>query len=259
VTSQTTTGSNVLAALASLSASPCVIRLEGTAAVVLAAAGQDEVQLWMRGGVVSYAADTVALPVTDPADTEPVLCQALASLNALRRQAREATTRMAEQQDQTLAAIRDYAIEAHRNGDICGDGLDEFLYAFDLDEYDPYVGVTYRMTGSVTVAGADEAAVRSAMAQALAPDLRAVRWVKDGTATHTATIQAVRPVRLSDGGTACEVDFVITGAYEVDDSDTDSAEADGWYNLHPNVAAIPAVLADSASFAIEKLSSDLRY
>jgi hypothetical protein len=45
--------------------------------------------------------------------------------------------------------IRDAAVEAYENDDICVDGLNRFLAAFDLDEYE--MVTTKRVTVSITV------------------------------------------------------------------------------------------------------------
>ena len=254
-----TTGLSALEALGSPFTIPTVIRIDDTDAVVLTVTGPDEVQLWTGDGVTSYAGSTVVEPVTDPVRTESVLRQAIASLNTLRREALETTLSLAEQHAATLAVVRDYAVEAYRDGDICEDGLNEFLRTFDLGEYEPYVGLNYTMAGSLTVAGADEATVRSTVAPALTPDLAAVRWVRDGSADHQVSIQAIRPVSTVDGRTVFEVDFIITGEYEVDSSDTDDAEADCRCNLRPDLADIPAVFLSSLSFTIEDVNSDLGY
>jgi hypothetical protein len=237
---------------------PTVIRLDGTEAVVLATA-DGEVQLWTGDGVTTCSVDTLVEPVTDLARTDTVLRQAVAALNALRLHALATVTGLAERQAVTLAAIRDYAITAHRDGDICRDGLDEFLHTFDLGEYDPHVDIAYTITGSLAIAGSDEPTVRTAILQALTPNLAGVRWVRDYSAHCRATVHNVQSTQLNDGRPGFMIDFVLTGEYEVDSTDTDEAESDCRYHLRPSLAGLAGVVLGSVHYVLKDVDSDLGY
>ncbi len=246
-----------LSALAPPLATGTVIRLGDADAVVLTTGGP-EIQVWTKDTVTTYAADTAMEPITDPAQTQTVLRQAVLSLNAQRRQAQDALTNLAVQHTTTMEAIRDYAIEAHREGDICEGGLNEFLRTFELDEYDPRVSLSYTMAGSFTVAGTDEDAVRKA-AVVLAPDYNYIRTPKEGTPYHHTEIKSMRSAQVSDDQTGFEIGFIITGEYQVRYRDTDDAEANCQLYLRPDLDNIPDVVPGSVSFTVTDIDSGLVY
>jgi hypothetical protein len=76
-----------------------------------------------RGQTISsFAPETAVSPLADlPRQAE-----------ALRSALRGVAGRHAA----TLAGIRSYAIDRHLDGAICHEGLNEFLRAFDLEEYE---------------------------------------------------------------------------------------------------------------------------
>ena len=153
MTDQTAT-TEPTSALTSPLATGTVVRLDNADAVVLTT-GDSEFQVWTKDRVTTLAADTAVEPVADPTQTEPVLRRAVVSLDALRQQAQALLSSAAGQHAVTLSAIRDYAINAHRQGDICETGLNEFLQTFELDEYDPRVSLSYTMAGTATMVGTD--------------------------------------------------------------------------------------------------------
>lgn len=247
-----------LAAFASPLA-PVVVRLGDADAVVLTTIGGAEIQVWTKDRVTTLAGDTVVWPVTDLRQADITLRQAVISLNIQRCQAQKALTDLVRHHDTTLAAIRNYAIEAHRDGDICEGGLNEFLRTFEMDEYDPRVSLSYTMAGSFILAGSDEQAVREAVITTLAPDYSLIRFLKDDTTYHRIESESLRPVRLDDGQTGFEVAFVITGEYHVRYRDTDDAEADCQRYLCPSLSSLPTVLLGSISYAVTDIDSELVY
>lgn len=75
-----------------------------------------------------------------------------------------------------LAQIRDYAVAAHERGDICLQGLQEFLEHFDLQPYPHTIEVQVSMYGTASINAAD-----------LDTAIRRVRYVLDGFAHSGAS------------------------------------------------------------------------
>lgn len=93
-----------------------------------------------------------------------------------------------------MTDIRDYAVAAHERGDICLQGLRDFLEAFDLDPYPGTIEVSIAMYGSATINAAD---VDTAISR--------VRYLLDG---------------FAHSGESSDDDFTIElGSIEVDERD----------------------------------------
>nr|WP_152332185.1 hypothetical protein [Micromonospora purpureochromogenes] len=128
-------------------------------AVVLArSAGTCMVRVLIDGQARSLRADIDAVPVTDPATALGLAQQTAAWALAARHTAVDRASDLVEQLDEQrrrhihqLAEIRSYAIDRHREGDICRDGLDKFLAHFDLDPYEPRHRVRFTISGSFDV------------------------------------------------------------------------------------------------------------
>lgn len=57
----------------------------------------------------------------------------------------------AERLDATISEIREYAIDKHRDGHFCRDGLNEALEHFGLDRYDPRYTATITLTATAEI------------------------------------------------------------------------------------------------------------
>ena len=57
----------------------------------------------------------------------------------------------AERLDATICEIREYAIDKHRDGHFCRDGLNEALEHFGLDRYDPRYTATIALTATAEI------------------------------------------------------------------------------------------------------------
>jgi hypothetical protein len=94
----------------------------GQDVVVLGYGHDGWIEVYHDSVISSYEPGTTVGPLTDPARQAAVLRSALAAL--------------AGRQAATLAGIRSYAIDKYQDGTICHEGLNEFLRAFDLEEYE---------------------------------------------------------------------------------------------------------------------------
>jgi hypothetical protein len=116
------------------------------------------VSVLVDGQVRTLRGDADVLPITER-DTELALARqavtwALAAHRAATDRIRGLYTDLDDARrfhDQALTDIRAYAIRRHRDGDICRDGLNEFLTHFDLDPYRPRHRVQFTIRGSFEV------------------------------------------------------------------------------------------------------------
>lgn len=170
----------------------------GDPVVVLGRAVDGQVEVWSLGHITRRTADTVASAVSDPARRDGLLADALRGLGVQRQVASAQAARAMADRDQerdsheqVLDAIRAYAVGKHQNGDICRHGLEEFLRAFGLPEYQPRIRVHYTLTGTYDVEGEDIEAVRRDTRSYLCPDLSDVDEVVEDSDTHTVHVDSV--------------------------------------------------------------------
>ena len=90
--------------------------------VILGMASDGWVEVCQDETIRSLTPETPVVPLADPGRQAEVLRSALLAVAG-----RDAAT---------LAGIRSYVIEKHQDGAICQEGLNEFLRAFDLEEYE---------------------------------------------------------------------------------------------------------------------------
>lgn len=114
------------------------------------------------GPTLMLSGDYTVTPVTDPALRADCLARAVTRLRddnqsqaTQLHQARIDLVNARRDHTIVLAEIRAYAIRRHQDGDICRDGLNEFLTEFDLDKYQPRVRIRYTISGSYEVDGSD--------------------------------------------------------------------------------------------------------
>lgn len=62
----------------------------------------------------------------------------------------------AREAEEKITSMREYAIERHRDGDICRDGLNAFLRYHDLPEYPPNRSATVRLEFDVRLPNCDD-------------------------------------------------------------------------------------------------------
>lgn len=148
--------------LATLDASPgrpVTILNHGSAdnAIVLALL-DGMVSVLVDGQVRTLRGDVDVLPITDRATELALARQAVTWAVATHRAATDRIRGLYEEidegrrfHDRRLAEIRAYAIARHRDGDICREGLNEFLTHFDLDPYRPRHVVRFTISGSFEV------------------------------------------------------------------------------------------------------------
>jgi len=111
--------------------------VEGGEAVVLARTnGGETVEVYRMGVIRPYAPDTAATALAEPGRQVGLLREALLLVDHLRRQAVDRQERQTAEFHDVLGRVRDYAIARYEDGGICHDGLNEFLRAFGLPEYD---------------------------------------------------------------------------------------------------------------------------
>jgi hypothetical protein len=243
---------------ASPMADPVVVHLNGTDAVVLTTANRSDVSVWSADAVISLPASIPAEPVTDPDREAAVLRKAVASLNELRQQAVQAAWTQRNHQLSLLDDIRSYAIEAHEAGDICQDGLNEFLRTFDLPEYYPQrVRVAYTLGGTFTVAATSEARALTYLANALRPSFEQVDDVDSETTDHEVMLRLVTPTTLGDGRCGFNVAYAISGTYVVDHDDAHEARTDCIGYLRPDLDDIADDLVPGTDrFTVETVTTD---
>jgi hypothetical protein len=141
-------------------ANPAVI-IDGIDAVVLGRTTSGAVAVYRAGNLHEYHGEIPAVAIASTDDRLDVLERAVRDVATWR----EAATATADELHTVLPRIRAYAIERHREGLICRQGLNDFLAEFELPEYDPRLKVTYTITGSFEVDGADEHNARQALAE----------------------------------------------------------------------------------------------
>ena len=89
--------------------------------VILGWTSDGWIEVCQGGTLGSSAPGTAVRPLVDPGRQAEVLRGALLAV--------------AGRGAATLEGIRSYVIEKHEDGVICHEGLNEFLRAFDLEEY----------------------------------------------------------------------------------------------------------------------------
>jgi hypothetical protein len=172
-------------------------------AVVLAQqTGTDTVRVLIDGQVHDVAADIAAVPVTDPSTALALAQQTVGWVLTALHTAVDRARALAEQADEQqwrhvrqLAEIRSYAIDRHRDGDICRDGLDTFLAHFDLDPYQPRHRVQFTVSGSFEVTpedGRDTGYTAYDVRDYLRVDTGQVDGVDEGTVAFDVTVHDVQ-------------------------------------------------------------------
>jgi hypothetical protein len=156
----------------------------------------DEQGQWVGLTPESTVVDVnIADAVTTGDHIEPdLLIARLASGQGWSQRRLEAAQEQAQTLTTTIDAIRDYAIEKHRDGSICRSGLDEFLAHFEFASCEQRFSVPVTVTATFEITAENETAARSR-----------VRYLIDGIAFS--------------GGTDADNLDVETGDIQVDDAE----------------------------------------
>lgn len=160
-------------------------------AVVLTRIDDGAVEVVVDGQPRSYAGTLPVSEITDPDRRLRLLTAALLALDGDRRGQADRARLLTDGHAGTLEAIRSYAIDAHVDGPIGLDDLNNFLRAFGLAEYRPRVRVSYVLRGSYVVALDDTQEASDDAEENLGPDLSGVHRLLDDTAQHRLEVDTV--------------------------------------------------------------------
>jgi len=104
--------------------------LDGREIVTLGRVASGDIEVVLDGAIQTVPAHTRVVPVDEPQRQVMLLATAATVASKSRR---AAAIQFADSHDR----IRDYAIARHHDGLFCLQGLNEFLSAFGLPEYEP--------------------------------------------------------------------------------------------------------------------------
>jgi len=180
---------------------PAVPRTEGgIRVVVLRRSDPAPVEVWQSSQLLRLLDDTQASPITDPARRDDLVRRALRSLAEQRHAATQPVVaargdrdRYQAEPERMLRDIRRYAIDRHRGGEVCREGLDAFGARFGLDPYQPRLRVA-RITGTVQVATDNRDTAEYQVPHYLAVDASAVDDAVEDSADIRVAVTAVEPV-----------------------------------------------------------------
>ncbi len=147
-----------------------VIFGDSRTAVVLGRRSDNLIQLVADRSVVVLRADTRVRVITEPERNEPVVAEALHTLDRLRRGALQNVDHLRMAHQATLDRVRQHGIELRQDGHICLHGLNHFLRTFDLDEYREIVRVHYTIRGHFDFTGTDEGHARDHVEENVRPE-----------------------------------------------------------------------------------------
>ncbi|PKV88180.1 hypothetical protein [Streptomyces sp. TLI_146] len=164
---------------------PAAVQIGEANAVVLRVAEPDLIEVYFAGRITAYGTKVLEIqPIADPAVREAALRNAVEALSICRHVAIQAHADQRRSHNELLEMIRQYAIVRHEEGDICREGLDDFLESFNLMPYEPRVRVEYTITGSYVVDSGGEAAAKEDAVKYLQPDLSGLDNVESESSTY---------------------------------------------------------------------------
>ncbi|MFD9486289.1 hypothetical protein ACFWBX_20360 [Streptomyces sp. NPDC059991] len=167
---------------------PAAVQIGETKAVVLRVADPDLIEVYFAGRITAYGTKVLEIqPIADPMVREAALRDAVEALSICRQVAIQAHTDQRRSHSELLEMIRQYAIVRHEEGDICREGLDDFLESFNLMPYETRVRVEYTITGSYEVDPGGEAAAEEDAVKYLQPDLSGLDDVDSETSTYVVS------------------------------------------------------------------------
>ncbi|WP_371652890.1 MULTISPECIES: hypothetical protein [unclassified Streptomyces] len=164
---------------------PAAVQIGEANAVVLRVADPDLIEVYFAGRITAYGTKVLEIqPIADPMVREAALRDAVEALSICRQVAIQAHTDQRRSHSQLLEMIRQYAIARCEDGDICREGLDDFLASFNFMPYETRVRVEYTITGSYEVDPSGEAAAEEDAVKYLQPDLSGLDDVDSETSTY---------------------------------------------------------------------------
>ncbi|WP_369186536.1 hypothetical protein [Streptomyces sp. R08] len=164
---------------------PAPVYTGDQAGVILRLVDTDLVEFYFAGRISTHSTQLLQIrPITDPAVCEATLRDAIEALAICRKVAIEKHAEQHRSHELMLDAIRQYAVDRHEDGDICRDGLDDFLAKFSLAPYETRVRVEYTITGSYEVDPGSEAAAEEDALKYLQPDLSGLDDVDGDTSIY---------------------------------------------------------------------------
>ncbi|MEV0534728.1 hypothetical protein [Kitasatospora sp. NPDC050463] len=167
---------------------PAAVQIGDRAGVILREVDADLVELYHAGQITPVVLQELEFePVTDPAARAEALHEAVEALAICRRVALEKHAEQHQAHQGQLGAIRQYAVNRHEDGDICREGLEDFLAAFDFEPYITRVRVDYTISGSYEVEGHDAAFVEEDAQGYVQPNLSSLDDVVDESSTFEVT------------------------------------------------------------------------
>lgn len=155
------------------------------AGVILRLVDTDLIEFYFAGRVTTHSTRLLHIrPITDPAVRETTLRDAIEALAICRKVAIEKHAEQHRSHELMMDAVRQYAVDRHEDGDICREGLDDFLANFGLASYETRIRVEYTITGSYEVDPGSEAAAEEDALKYLQPNLSGLDDVDDDTSTY---------------------------------------------------------------------------
>jgi hypothetical protein len=162
--------------------------------VVLAHGTATSLDALADGQPASYDPTITVTEVDDPERQLAVLRAALSTLDQGRREAELRLDVEKARQAAVLDRIRSYAIERHREGMYCEEGLNTFLRHFGLPEYEPSIRVSYTIRGSYRTEGSDPDTAETDAADNLAVDLSEIDGVIASSPYHQVDIDEIETI-----------------------------------------------------------------
>lgn len=245
-----------LGSVVSVSPVGTVVTADGVDAVAIASMDETKVRIWVQGHIQTWPADRAVAVVTDPAQQQSALARAVTSLDATLRENSQRAAAETARHAEILDDIRAYALDAHLDGSICRDGLNQFLSRFNLPEYEPFIRLDFTLSGTVTLMGTDSDGAAAAVLAQLGAVLDDLQGVVEDSVELIGAVQHAEPVELVDGAGVC-VAFSLTGQYDVDNDDEYDAVADCRSHLVPDLSTVEGVLPDSLSFSFDDVTTDV--
>ncbi|MFD7168628.1 hypothetical protein [Streptomyces violascens] len=164
---------------------PAAVQIGDANAVVLRVIDPDLIEVYFAGRITAYGTKVLEIqPVTDPVAREAALRDAAEALSICRQVAIAAHADQRRSHTELLKMIRQYAVDRHEDGDICREGLDDFLESFNFMPYATRVRVEYTITGSYEVDPGGKAAAEEDALKYLQPDLSGLDDVDGDTSTY---------------------------------------------------------------------------
>lgn len=174
-----------------------VVSLTGPAAEAVVLAWHDAYSLEVftdESGITVLPEGTEATEITEPSRKVGLVIRAFLAVDEARRQSEQQHARERQLHGATLTEIRRYAIEKHHEDFYCLDGLNAFLRAFGLPEYDPRLRVSFTISGSYEVDSTDESSTRYDAEQYLTARLTEISDLVDGSEDIGVQVNDVEPV-----------------------------------------------------------------